>query len=233
VKKSLVDKDRYLEGMCEDTRVGGADYKVGSAMVLRIYDSNKDECITNRDRLALLSGTSMSTTHEATKRLRKVGYIDYADDAHGGRSKSNAYTINWDFGPAKPSETRRVCESVKGPSFDAKGSEIRRGIYRTRLFPSKKKITPKQELAKVLDAEHVAAVLEHRKAIKVPTTLRAAQLLVKALSACADPNAAADEMIMRGWRGLKAEWLKNRKGGRSDDSPEVETILGQRIPVIS
>ena len=55
MKKSLVDKVRYLEGMCEDTRVGGADYKVGSAMVLR--PSGTKPTATNKNSIGNLRMT--------------------------------------------------------------------------------------------------------------------------------------------------------------------------------
>lgn len=70
------------------------------------------------------------------------------------------------------------------------------------------KLTPRKVLEEVLDAERVAAVLEHRKKKKAPLTEHAAKLLVKELRECPDANAAADLMILRGWQSLKAEWVK-------------------------
>jgi hypothetical protein len=64
------------------------------------------------------------------------------------------------------------------------------------------------ELSKVLDAEHVEAVLDHRRKKKAANTLHAIRLLAKEFSKCPDANAAADEMILRGWQSLKAIWLE-------------------------
>lgn len=70
------------------------------------------------------------------------------------------------------------------------------------------KLTAKQELAQVLDPERVEAVIEHRaKAIRVKLTPRAAKLLAGQFARCADPNAAADHMILHGWRGFNADWV--------------------------
>src|SRR5690606_18735220 len=66
------------------------------------------------------------------------------------------------------------------------------------------------ELRAVLDEEHAQAVIEHRKAIKAKLTPHAARLLAKQFARCADPNEAADEMILRGWRGFKPEWVRDR-----------------------
>lgn len=68
-------------------------------------------------------------------------------------------------------------------------------------------MTPRQALETVIDADHADAVLDHRKAKRSPLTLRAAQLLAKEFAKCPSPNDAADEMLIRGWQGFKAEWV--------------------------
>lgn len=69
------------------------------------------------------------------------------------------------------------------------------------------------ELGKVLDQSHAQAVLDHRNRIRKPMTPHAASLLAKSLSQASDPNAAADEMIERGWQGWRPDW------GRSQGPP--------------
>lgn len=61
-----------------------------------------------------------------------------------------------------------------------------------------------------LDEEHALGVMEHRKVKKVPLTVLAAKILAKQFALCADPNAAAEEMINRGWTGFKADWLRRQ-----------------------
>lgn len=65
-------------------------------------------------------------------------------------------------------------------------------------------------LMPTLDEDHAIAVVEHRKAKRAPLTKHAAKLLAKQFARCADPNEAADEMMLRGWQGFKAEWVKDR-----------------------
>ena len=67
-------------------------------------------------------------------------------------------------------------------------------------------------LQTVLDGERTLAVIEHRRRKRAPLTPHTATLLVKQLSKWPDPNAAADEMMLRGWTGFKAEWMVNGKG---------------------
>jgi hypothetical protein len=67
-------------------------------------------------------------------------------------------------------------------------------------------------LLTVLDEEHAIGVMDHRKVKKVPLTALAAKILVKQFALCADPNAAAEEMINRGWTGFKADWMRKPSG---------------------
>ena len=71
--------------------------------------------------------------------------------------------------------------------------------------------TPRQILLECLSPASADAVLAHRKALRRPCTVRAAQLLAKGFLATADPNAAADMMIARGWQGFKPEWFDNER----------------------
>lgn len=65
-------------------------------------------------------------------------------------------------------------------------------------------------LLEVLDHEHAVGLMDHRKAKKAPLTPLAAKILLKQLRLCPDANEAVEEMINRGWTGLKADWLPNR-----------------------
>ena len=75
------------------------------------------------------------------------------------------------------------------------------------------KPSPRSILSTALDDERTQAVIEHRKAIRAPLRERAAQLLAKEFEAIAsaggDPNDAADYMVLKGWRAIKADWYLN------------------------
>lgn len=73
--------------------------------------------------------------------------------------------------------------------------------------PSKPKRTPRDALCEILDAERAAAVLDHRRALRKPLTVRAAELLAGQFALARDgPNEAADRMIARGWQGYNPQW---------------------------
>lgn len=69
----------------------------------------------------------------------------------------------------------------------------------------------KAELEQVLSPERVEAIVDLRRKKKAPLTPHAGKLLAKALSACPDIGAAADEMVIRNWTGIKPEWLSSRQ----------------------
>src|ERR1051325_11700722 len=80
-------------------------------------------------------------------------------------------------------------------------------------------------LQTVLDADHAEAVIEHRRQKKSPLTAFAAKLLAKQFAMCPDPNAAAEEMILRGWRGFKAEWMPKTMMQNSTGNPMIDSLL--------
>lgn len=75
--------------------------------------------------------------------------------------------------------------------------------------PPKGGISPQDELEVVLDAERARAVIQHRQRLRKPLTHHAAKLLAAKLAKAADPNAAADLMIERGWQGFEPDWAGN------------------------
>lgn len=88
----------------------------------------------------------------------------------------------------------------------------------------------RQALGKVLSPENVEAVLDHRRALRKPLTVRAAELLAGQLARARDgPNAGADAMIANGWVGFKPEWIENRNGrGINGGNGQTGTVAAFR-----
>jgi hypothetical protein len=95
------------------------------------------------------------------------------------------------------------------------------GKGKNNLGAERHAVTPRQILLECLSPECADAVLEHRRAMRRPLTGRAAQLLAKGFLATADPNAAADMMIERGWQGFRPEWFDNER--RSNGQPQQQS----------
>jgi hypothetical protein len=71
--------------------------------------------------------------------------------------------------------------------------------------------TSHEILCEVLSDATAKDLIAHRLAKKSKLTPRAAKELVRAFKAFGDPEAAAAEMIMRGWVGFKSEWMQNNQ----------------------
>ena len=82
-------------------------------------------------------------------------------------------------------------------------------------------------LCKVVSENRAKALVQHRTKIKAGLTEHTAKLLAGTLSQAADPNAAADEMMLRGWKSWKPDW-SSLEGNRSTGPPPSETT-GQRM----
>jgi uncharacterized protein YdaU (DUF1376 family) len=63
-------------------------------------------------------------------------------------------------------------------------------------------------LEECLSDQTASDLVAHRKAKRAPMTPRAATLLVQAFVSFGDPEAAAQAMILRGWTGFKASWMR-------------------------
>lgn len=75
------------------------------------------------------------------------------------------------------------------------------------------KKSPREILSGVLSPAKAKAVVDHRQRIRKPLTADAAELLAKTFARTGEvgwtPDQAADEMIARGWQGIKLDWLQN------------------------
>jgi hypothetical protein len=85
----------------------------------------------------------------------------------------------------------------------------------------------KAELAPILSAERIDALVELRRKKKAIINQNAGKLLAKALCACPDVGEAADEMVLRNWTSVKPEWLSSRQSTAppTHAPPRERTIL--------
>ena len=118
---------------------------------------------------------------------------------------------------SKPNKNK----GLKSPPFDHTDTDtdITSSLRSDVKAQAPEKPSVKSELMNVLDEDHAQAVIEHRKAIKKPMSVRAAQLLAGKFSKCENPNAAADIMISAGWQGFEPEWIENRKSSARREPP--------------
>lgn len=82
-------------------------------------------------------------------------------------------------------------------------------------------------LKTVLDEETALAVIEYRKSLgrKHALNERSAKMMAKQLSKFDDPNAAAEEMILRCWQTIKPEWVRERNTRKVNYVDTVRSIF--------
>jgi hypothetical protein len=74
---------------------------------------------------------------------------------------------------------------------------------------SKSVMGPQAILETVFSPQTAAELIAHRRSKREPLTEGAAKRLVKAVTDWGgDPEAAASEMMLRGWTGFKGEWMQ-------------------------
>lgn len=81
----------------------------------------------------------------------------------------------------------------------------------TNVSNNKREPSSLEILCEVLSEATASDLLTHRQAKKSKLTPRAAKELVKAFKAYGDPEAAAAEMMLRGWIGFKPDWMENNQ----------------------
>ncbi|MDI6026740.1 hypothetical protein QBK99_11115 [Corticibacterium sp. UT-5YL-CI-8] len=84
--------------------------------------------------------------------------------------------------------------------------------------------------AGVLTEETAKEVVAYRSRMgrRYALTERSAKMLARQLARCPDPDAAAEEMIVRGWQSIKPEWLKPEK--QSTGNPMMDAMAGFEWP---
>lgn len=94
--------------------------------------------------------------------------------------------------------------------------------------------SPTTVLTELLGKELAKDVVDHRRKIGAPMTIKAAKLLCGKLSAYGDPKLGAETMIEKGWRGFEPHWMeriglaKGKTNGRADKILRMADDLDRR-----
>lgn len=176
--------------------------------------------------LAEDAGISLRSVRDNLVRLEVLGFINREPRrrADGSRASDTIRLTMPERQPAKSAASGKRQKPKEQPAgfaglttFDTKNlhkDATPSGAPVQELFslPKKKQGTPREALLTVLDEARAAALLEHRKRLRAPLTAYGADLLARKLAKAPDPNAAADMMILKGWRGFEVDWLTRGNG---------------------
>ncbi|MCG7939503.1 MAG: helix-turn-helix domain-containing protein [Candidatus Thiodiazotropha lotti] len=182
----------------------------------------KDTCL---DRKTVIS---------ALGELRSSELIKDTGKRTGATNQVVVYRV--EAQPQKQSQNRNRSKNgtvplfpAKGPDFPCKGSQKRN--TKTKGKPKEPKIYKKIRLAYLPDGvsmEAAKAYIDHRKTKGGNFTQRAFDLAMKEAAQAHkvgwNPDDAIDEAILRGWTGIKIDWL-SPKQGKSDQSQQRDAAL--------
>ncbi|MGO4670052.1 YdaU family protein [Bosea sp. 2RAB26] len=108
---------------------------------------------------------------------------------------------------ALPGHMPEACQSQSQSQSHKQSPPVPKRTGRARALPEHREI--EAAFGAVLSPEQAQAVIAHRRTLKKPLTLHAAKLLASQLALAAEPDRAADLMILRGWQGFAPEWGVN------------------------
>ncbi|RWO38886.1 MAG: helix-turn-helix domain-containing protein [Mesorhizobium sp.] len=211
----------------------------------------------NQKTIAKQASTTRETVNRIIRDLVNFGYLRklgrVGDD---GRRLINMYQVVLDRDPVERAAKRAIHVTPTSPGVcdahvtgyvtkldhrvcDLQTSQLT-DLFLERPLSTEvddRRTTPTDELAKVLDQQRAAAVIDHRKRIRKPLTAYAAKLLASKLALVDEPNHAADVMIANGWQGFEPEWLNertSRRGGsvRPNRTPTLGELAADRLKEI-
>lgn len=185
------------------------------------------------------------------RELSEVGYLEFFDGSDG---KKYGRIVKFDDHQKVSHPTQSKIKPLCGEKYDSGNTpgglteasppeeegnkeEEREGKKRAQAretrdvshgTPSPKKKTPRDALKEVLDDLHADAVIEHRKKIRKPLTVRAAELLGEQFARAPfpmTPDEAADLMILSGWQGFRPEYVKDGKRSSKDQRGSSSRVM--------
>lgn len=151
------------------------------------------------------------------RRLEDTGWLKTVTG--GGRGGANRYVVC----TRNPEpETRNAVPPE--PETRNRSAKTRNGSAETRnggsAKPSRTIKEPSEDIARalcgVLSPDVAAAFIDHRRGIKKPLTVKAAEIICKKLRDHPDPDAVVEDSIANGWQGVFP------KKGNENDKPSKQ-----------
>jgi hypothetical protein len=194
-------------------------------VLLALADFADDEgyCWPSMASIAKKARMTERGVRKIARRLEEAGHLSC--EVGGGRSGSNRYRVHV-LNPEP--ETRNAVPPEQqtrnsGAETRNQGAETRNGgsakPSRTIKEPSDSK-SVQDRLMRVLSPDVAEDFIAHRKAMRKPLTVRAAELIAKQLADSFDPDAAANKSICNGWAGVFPEKSKGSGHERTAKSTE-------------
>lgn len=159
-----------------------------------------------------------------------AGVVDIIDEkTEQRRAKGRERWHKWNekklANVSKQDQTFEVNSRASDARGDVKQNNLETPNSKKENSSSKPRVDAdafKAKLSPLIDIKRLDAICAIRRKKGAAFSEHAGDLLVKALMACPDVTAAADEMILRNWTSVKPEWLSNRNLGTPTQKPKSE-----------
>jgi hypothetical protein len=173
-------------------------------------------------KVSIKLGIQTRELEEVCRRLNEVGLVDeymqptawdelqYKSDTSTARVRKYRETLNKYNNVTQRNADETLQKRCKNTDTDT-DTEVVTDVTTKRV--PRKNDDPKIALEAVLSPDMAAAIIEHRKKMRAPLTLKAAEALAREFGKCTNPNDGAETMLAQGWRGFKADWSTERIGG--------------------
>ncbi len=220
---------RVMSRVWEMPDIAGTELLV--LLALADFADDSGSCWPSMETIAAKTRLSDRGARKIIRRLEEKGVL-ICDISRGGRKFSSRYTILTNPEPRSENKPQNpepeTGNDVPGCTINPEqgGQNPEQGgqkpgtvvppNHRTVKEPSEDYRSPCEILASVLSKEDAAAVVDHRKKLRKPLTEEAAKRMANQLRQCEDPAAAVNEMLLRGWQGIKAEWMQPKQKGNGN-----------------
>jgi hypothetical protein len=189
---------------------------------LREVDLERGQLAHSSRHLASLWQWPEATVRRFLQRLKRDAAIDIDADAGATRiticnyDKYQRVSVSRDASGDATSDAKVTQQRRKREDKEIKvDSSVTTSLRNKREALASKRSDRREVLAAfkgVLSDDHANAVVEHRIRLGKPLIPHAALLLARRFSQAPEPDAAADEMIERGWQAWKPDWGRNTQG---------------------
>lgn len=214
-----------MVGWVLDQDIKDALAKLVLISIANAHNNTTGQCNPSYVVMAKEASCSRRTAIRKVEWLSENGYIEVFETVKKGVNGSNKYKINTDFSGDSLSLGGGDTVTLGGDTGDTRGGDT--AVTPIEPEPRTRSITPISPLdilLNILDEETASAILAHRKSLRKPLTERAANLLVNELQKTPDPIAAANEMILRGWVSVKADWINKSDTKQSQSEIMIEAF---------
>lgn len=243
--RKISDKLEWLQQVVETHQLPPSATSI-AVILANSLNLKTGQCNPSITTIAKLSSASRRTVHNALDALEEKGLIHRFSTA-GTKNSFELVSdrINTDRTSAKTDTSSKICTSAKNDTQLVQKTTyledsllidetVNRNVRACARETPPKNGTKKNgansrngikfdTLPSGISIDAAQGFVDHRKLLKAPLTQRAFDQAMATAARASEigmtPDEAIDETVAAGWRGIKLEWLENRKAKTGGQEP--------------